>query len=210
MPPKGWNKYAPEQLTRLSALYEQRPLSEAAAACGMTKGAALFQLQSRGLMRKPFSALVKPKLVTLTERQLFYLAGLVDGEGTVTIRKQPRGAPRRPSWKPCVIVSNTDPRLMDWLTETISTPSAYVDSRPMPSGSTAYRFWAAGLGYLPLFEALEPALVLKADLMRLVIEWTRLRLSQYKNDPLTERQHEIISLIRARNTKPSRRSVAVA
>lgn len=205
MPAKGWSKYTPEQLTRLSELYKTMPLRDAAIEIGIPYNAAFYQLQKRGLLSKPFSSIVKSHPVTLTDAQLHYLAGLVDGEGTVTIRKLHRGKSRKPAWKPCVIVSNTDRRLMDWLLSAIPTSSAYVDSRKTPSGSTSYRFWAIGLGYLPLFEALQPVLVLKGDLMELVVEWTRERLSQSRTDPLTPRQLEIVSLIRGRNMTPSQR-----
>lgn len=207
MPPKGTSKYTPEQLTKLSTLYEQMPLREAADACGMTYAAAFFQLQSRGLTRKRFSQLVALHDPLLTDRQLFYFAGLIDGEGTVTIRRMVRGGGRPPTWKPCLIVANTDQRLIDWLMTTFPPPRRF-DARATPHRSTAYRFWLEGLGYLPLYERLQPELILKGDILSLVIEWTRIRLSQFKTDPLTDRQLEIISMIRARNTKPSRRLAA--
>jgi len=204
MPARGWSKYTPEQLETLFEAYKRMPLREAAVLAGLTYNAAFFQLQSRGLTKKPFSASITLHPVTISESDVCYFAGLIDGEGTVTIRKVNRGTDRNFSYRPCLIVANTDKRLIDWLMETFPSPRRF-DSRITPQQSTAYRFWLEGLGYLPLFEALQPKLVIKGDILELVIEWTRERLSQSRTDPLTTRQLEIISLIRARNTKPSRR-----
>lgn len=204
MPPKGWTKYTPEQLSKLQEAYRTMSLEDAAASVGMTRGAAFFQLQSRGLMRKEFAALVEMKPVVMDERELHYFAGLLDGEGTVTVRRINRGKGRKHSFKPSLCVSNTDKRMMDWVMD--RAPGAWLDTpRRSPTGTLCYRVFVEGLGQLPLYQALEPVLVIKSDLMAAVIEWSEIRLSQSRTDPLTKRQLEIVQQIRARNMSPSSR-----
>jgi hypothetical protein len=203
MPPKGSCKYTPEQLSELQEAFKTMSLEEAAAQVCMTKGAAFWQLQSRGLMRKPFSARIETKPVSMTACELHYFAGLVDGEGTVTVRRMNRGKQRNFSYKPSVCVSNTDKRMMDWI---MARTQSWCDTpRQNSHGTWCYRCFTEGLGNLPIFRALQPLLVIKGDLMAAVIEWSEIRLSQSATDPLTMRQHEIVSQIRERNTTPSRR-----
>lgn len=204
MPRKGWSKYTPDELRKLQEAFSTMTLEEAAASVGMTRGSAYSALQSRGLMRKLLSASIEMKQMCMTDCELHYLAGLVDGEGTVTLRTINRGRSRNSSVKPSLIVSNTDKRMMDWITQRV--PGAWLDTpRPTPHGTISYRCFIEGLGQLPLYRALQPLLVLKGDLLAVVIEWCETRLQQSRQDPLTTRQLEIISQIRERNMTPSRR-----
>ena len=204
MPPKGWTKYTPDQLSALLEAFKTMSLEDAAAQVGWTRGAAFWQLQSRGLMRKTFGDLIEMKPMHMSEPHLYYFAGLIDGEGTVTIRRVNRGKARNPSMKPSICVSNTDKRMMDWVQSQV--PQSWLDTpRRSSQGTMCYRVFAEGLGHLPLYRALQPLLVIKGDLMAVVIEWCEIRLSQSRQDPLTMRQLEIVQQIRERNTTPSRR-----
>lgn len=200
MPAAGYRKYTPEQLGRLSQLYAQMPLREAAEHAGMTYEAAFWQVRQLGL-RKQFSQIVKLNPVTVGPESLSYLAGLIDGEGTVSIRKFSG------KYKPTIRVANTSQPLMAWLERHFDGPSTFIEHRRIRPASElqCYMYHIQGLGHLPLYQALVPRLVIKRQQMECLVEFTELRLTQNRSDPLSERQLELVSTVRNLNIKPSAR-----
>jgi hypothetical protein len=192
------NTFTPEDSETLSRLYETMTLREVAERMGRTYGSVLGQKHRLGLT-KSFAQIVEQHPVTATNEQLAYTAGLIDGEGTVSIRKF------RGKWKPHIRIANSSVPLMDWLSETFTTPSIFIERRrPKASGGlTHYLFHIAGLGYLPLYEALIPLLVIKREQMECLAEFSRLRLSQSRVEALTDRQLELVQRVRDLNIKPS-------
>jgi hypothetical protein len=204
MPVSGYRKYAPEQLAMLSQLYGQMTLREAAERVGMTYEAAFWQARQLGL-RKSFSQIVKLNPVTASSEHLSYLAGLIDGEGTVSIRKFSG------KFKPCIRVANTSWPLMEWLRETFDGPSVFIEHRLIrASRLQCYMFHFQGLGHLPLYEALAPRLVIKRAQMECLVEFSRERLGQHRMESLSARQMELVSTVRDLNIPPSRRSRAAS
>ena len=202
MPALGYRKYAPEQSAELFRLYEQMPLRDAAAQLGLTFGQAFWQVQQAGV-RKPLSQVVTFQPVTQTPEQLAYTAGLIDGEGTVSIRR----VPGKHNPRPHVRIANSSVPLMDWLRATYSGPSIIIERRkPRQSRVTHYMFHIGGFGYLPLYEAFLPYLVIKGPQMRCLIEYSKERLSQTRLEPVSPRCLEMVATVRALNIKPSRRS----
>lgn len=200
MPQLGYRKYTQEQSEALFQLYEQMPLKEAAERLGLTYGQAFWQVQKAGI-RKPLSQKIPLHPVTLTSEQLAYIAGLVDGEATVSIRIPP--GKRNPI--PHVRIANSSWPLMEWLRETLKGPSVVIE-RKNPRGRvgvTHYVFRWSGLGYLPLYEALLPYLVIKHPQMTCLVEFCKERLPQSKMDELTPRCREMVTTVRSLNIKPS-------
>lgn len=193
-------KWTPDRLAELSELYVRMPLRLAAVTMGVSEGAAHAALHDAGVT-KPFSAYIPLKPMPLTAEQLAYFAGMIDADGTVTVRRDGL------KWKPQIAITNTSLVLMDWLAATLSGPGArvnlqrpatLVDGRPRQA---VYAFKVLGLGWLPFFQALEPYLVIKRDRMALVIEWTELRRAQTRTEPLLPRHLVIVDTIRRLNTK---------
>jgi hypothetical protein len=201
MPIKGYRKYTQEQLTILFDAYKRMPLKEAAKVAGMTYRAAMWQVHQSG-SGKAFGDISPAKEVALSEVQLAYIAGLIDGEGSIAVRKMRAG-----KVKPSVRIASTDTLLMDWLMSTLSGPSIYttVSRKPKPGRLALLLYHIEGLTYLPLYEALLPYLVIKRERMELMIEWCEIRLGQTKTDPYTERQQFITQRIRLLNTRMSQR-----
>lgn len=80
---------------------------------------------------------VRKVIKPMTAEQCAYLAGILDGEGYITLsRKRDHTGCRRPfSFRPLVEVSNTNPRLLQWLEET----TGFGVSRPCNRTSTAHK-----------------------------------------------------------------------
>jgi hypothetical protein len=206
MPALGYRKYTSEQLAELSTLYEQMPLKDAAKRLGLTYGQAFYQLQRVGV-RKPISRIITFQPVTQTPEQLAYTAGLIDGEGTVSIRR----TPGKHNPRPHVRIANSSWPLMEWLQATYSGPSIIIERRrPKHSRVTHYMFHIGGFGYLPLYEALVPYLVIKGPQMTCLIEYVKERSSQTRLEPLSPRCQEMVDTVRRLNIKPSNRSLGEA
>lgn len=189
-------KYSAAQLATLSQLLLRMPDADVAREMGWTAGALRAQKARMGLHR-PLSLTVLPRPVTLTPVEVAYLAGLIDGEGTVSVKLVGH---RRTAW---LSIANTSTELMDWLRATIPGPGAHMRAHRIRAEGRrqVFSFLIIGLGWLPLFEALEPLLIVKRPQMRLLIEFCRIRLSQHNKAPWTERQRRIVAEIRALNTR---------
>lgn len=192
------NTYTQDDLETLSRLYEMMPLREVAKAMGRSYGSVLWRKHEMGL-DKPWSQIVQRHPVAASSAQLAYTAGLIDGEGTVSIRKFSG------KWKPHIRIANSSVPLMEWLSAVFTTPGIFIERRrPKASGGlTHYMFHIPGLGHLPLYEALLPYLVIKQPQMECLIEFTQLRLSQNRVELLNDRQLELVQRVRDLNIKPS-------
>ena len=127
------------------------------------------------------------KTLNLSETEKAYIAGLIDGEGTVGVHKG-KGiclAPR-------VQISNTQIPLLTWLLEKIGT--GYVHRTEYET--TFY-------DVKPLLKAALPYLRIKKRQAELVIEFVDLRLSRTKwFDQFTQREIDIREELRKLNMKP--------
>ena len=194
-------KFSPEEFRTLRRLYPTMTLDEVAVVMGRTKNSVMWARHSIGL-QKPFSQIVQSHPVQPTRMQLAYIAGLIDGEGTVTIRRLSG------KWLPMIQIVNTDLPVMDWLYSVMNGPSTMVQRTHhvnRPDRAMAYTFRMQGLGNLPTYRTLLPLLIIKKERLALMIEFCRIRLTQNRMEPLNERQLEIISAIRNLNIKPSTR-----
>lgn len=100
----------------------------------------------------------------VTETEIAYLAGIIDGEGTLTLEKKHGTGPYadRLYLRPLVHVTNTDMVLLDWIQVRFG---GYL--HPQPIGRAAerskpcYRLTWGGTKALPLLDAVAPYLVSK-------------------------------------------------
>ena len=128
-----------------------------------------------------------------------YLAGLIDGEGHISITRsdKPEYRTQRGTMKlyPCpvryglvVAVSNTDIRLVKWLKETFG--GSYNGGRPFkkhPNWKPKYQWNVCGNKDKELFLlALLPYLVLKREQAIIALEFVRLR-----NEKAPEKRQEL-------------------
>lgn len=191
-----------DELKTLSELYPVMPLRQVAATMGRSYSSVLWAKHTLGL-RKSFAQMVTTKPVSLTETQLAYIAGLIDGEGTVSIRKFSG------KWKPHFRIANTSRTLLDWLEGTVQGPSVFTEHRQVgPQRVPCYMFHVSGIGWVEMFERLLPYMVIKHEQMAALAEFSRIRLGQDRMAELSERQLWLVSRVRALNIKPSQRLVA--
>jgi hypothetical protein len=186
------------ELKTLRGLRAERSVKEIAVVMGRSVGAVRAQLNRLGV-RRTYGELYPLRTVRLTRAELGYLAGLIDGEGTVTVGLSGN------TLKPQVVVSNTSVAMMEWLQTRIPGPGAWVArTRAQQDGkATVYQFMMLGLRWVGLWRAVLPLLVVKGPQMRLVIEYAELRRAQHCYTPALPRHDQIIVEVRRLNTKPS-------
>jgi hypothetical protein len=137
----------------------------------------------------------------LTPLELAYLAGIVDGEGTVTVaRRSVRPANPKTYYQPLLTIHNTSTNLRNWLVTRGFSSCLYTSTSGTPC-------WKMNMGGLALDEALRllvPCLVVKQAQALLVMEFCRLRAAQSLRQRPTPEMLQIYRELRRLNMRFSR------
>ena len=112
------------------------------------------------------------------QEEIIYLAGLVDGEGTISL------ASCRGYYRPFCCITTTDPLLIAWLKRFFWQKETHCkNQRNRPYVKAVL----TGYGITPFLNALEPYLVIKKVHCQILRSYIALRLSQkWKEKPSTE------------------------
>lgn len=202
--------FSAEQSEIISQQYQKQGASRLAQRLGRSPRSIAAKASKLGLSRTIGDrAVMHP--VTMTNAELAYLAGIIDGEGTVTVKRTP-GRDRPIPW---VAIANTAEPLIDWLRVRFATPNVivapvtpgqrrggYSATIPLPSWIFSFR----GYNYLPLYRALLPLLVIKQPQMAMLIEYSDIRLSQVRDAVSTTREQVLVQMIRFMNSRRLRLS----
>ena len=107
----------------------------------------------------------------MTRDEIVYLAGIIDGEGSVTIvaRDDPRTT--RTQFQPRVLIFNTNAELMDWIQERFG--GTLLSDPARPGRRTCYRLIWAGRRVIELLYKVRPFLIIKAERATVVIDGWR-------------------------------------
>lgn len=104
----------------------------------------------------------------LTEVQAAYLAGLVDGEGSIMLNPRAGG-----SITSRVVISNTHRGVLDWVAETTGIGNVQAH-RPQDARHRAGWMWVTnGDGALSLLEQIRPYMIIKTEQADLAVEAQR-------------------------------------
>ena len=155
-------------------------------------------LYSHGLysQRKTVKRRNQVPVGTLSREELAYLAGIVDGEGTVSILAA-GGRQSGRYFRPVLSVANTSLALKQWLEQRGFYSSFYLNGKGRP----CWKINVSGYGIDDVLLALLPYLVIKAPQAALVIEFCQLRLAQRHSAEPTGRMLQIVETIRRLNRR---------
>lgn len=104
----------------------------------------------------------------LTDRDMAYLAGIIDGEGSIEVRFLSGRPAKRTGLAILIRVANTDPRLIEWLVSRCGG-RCYTSKRNLPSRDI--HFWNLPVrANLVLSERLLGYLLLKREQLQLALE----------------------------------------
>lgn len=101
----------------------------------------------------------------LSERDISYLAGLVDGEGSVSLFT--RGQAEKGYVTPSLQITNCDRRLIDWLHENLG--GQVYEQKPRSRRRPCWLWCCFGKVARDIIKRVEPSLIVKGEQARVVL-----------------------------------------
>jgi hypothetical protein len=129
----------------------------------------------------------------LTETEKAYLAGLIDGEGCLTITKQKMHECISYSYAILVIVSMTDERVIRYLHKTTGLGTVHFVPPPKTEYKDQWSWQLSRFQALDLIAAIVDYLIVKQDEARLILEFAKIPIQRRKFgaiDPATSALRE--------------------
>lgn len=115
----------------------------------------------------------------LPDTLLAYMAGIIDGEGCLTISRQIRKDRKNPSFKTSITVSNTDRRLVDIFHENFGGVIYETKDNRVSKGWANSFTWHCSIGNSAIFlKAILPYLIAKKAQALMILEFQEVQ-SQY-------------------------------
>lgn len=144
----------------------------------------------------------------IQEKELAYLAGIIDGEGSIDIRSLPPGKHRRNgSYSSLLCISNTNTLILDECVRIMrecEIPHYISKSKVNGNRKQSYQIICAGPNRcFRCLWVIEPYLVGKKSQANLTMEfvWSRIGHTDKYHTPYTERELYIVQAIRQLNKK---------
>ena len=139
----------------------------------------------------------------MIETELAYLAGIIDGEGTLGVSKHKK---ERGHHYPYLTIANTSFALIQLVHKLIGEGSVYEYKSRQPKWKASYEFALRGNGLRRFLPLIQEFLFLKRRQAELVSEMLRLTNRKdptyvYKDPKRLERREEIIEELHALNLK---------
>jgi hypothetical protein len=171
------NKFSIQELSRLT---------------GVTYTSVAQALYSRSLRASRYRRTgAKISLaLNMSEHEIAYLAGIVDGEGTLTIQARPNRSGKGQTYRPNITISNTSTHLRDWM----NARGFYAIEAVNGNGRPYWRFQQSGFGLKHILLRLQPYLIVKKNHCDLILDFISQREAQSKHEPATDRMREIVEI----------------
>lgn len=141
-------------------------------------------------------------MVWLTKTEKAYLAGIIDGEGTVTLTCSNRGQYAQPQ----VSIANNNLKLIRWIRQRVGFGSIITKKPKKPNHSIAYAWQVNRAGQCKnILKIVYPFLILKRNQAKIVLEQYSTvtpRNGKYSGRML-ERKLKLIEKIQKLNRRPN-------
>lgn len=199
---QGWkNHFTEAEIQYLVANYPIVTVSELASKLGKSEEAiesAIQMLRIRGLIGKKKimnkSKMCVEKLSKASETDIAYMAGLVDGEGTISIATTK--ATHR--FRPFIEITNTDPLMIKWLQKYFWQKVRKGETdlhRPV------FKVHLTGYGITPFLERIKPYLTAKKIQCSLLMAFIKLRQNQNWKDSSSVEMLDTLKDLRILNSR---------
>jgi DNA-binding CsgD family transcriptional regulator len=200
---KWWTE---EEEERLRELLKKHSLSEIARLLGRTKSSVATKVWELGLATEHYNGLRNASNVNtnVPEWVRGYVAGLLDGEGVVSIVSTRRKDRKNGMWKPIVDITNTCKEALEFIIKQIggfrfSTKKGVMTPH---SRKPVYRIMLVRhKDVLEFLEMVMPYLIIKRRQAELVVEFCKSRLAKPNHAPYDEREKEIIAEVKRLNKR---------
>ena len=131
--------------------------------------------------------------ITLTQRA--YLAGLIDGEGTITICKNKK------AYNAHISIANTNFDMLKWVQNLLPQGTLAVAHQPTKVNKKCWIYAITGARIAPLLRALIPFLIGKRKVAKLVLKWINLRDQMFFRTAFSSEIQMIYQKIKASNAR---------
>lgn len=138
-------------------------------------------------------------VMSLPVTEMAYLAGIVDGEGSIGIARHRVTKHNRTYFRPHLTISNTNEDLLEWLQARHFRGNLVMNTKHRPYFKIAW----GGFSVAEVLKALLPYLVIKRRHAELLIEFCKLRIALKKKYKLTPRMELIYMELRRLNWRQS-------
>jgi len=133
-----------------------------------------------------------------------YLAGFVDGEGSLSLNrgaaKRTGDRPRALCFRPCLGITNNNRQVLELIQCFLRDGAIYRCERSSVNARVGWRFVIMGNRLLPVLRELEPRLHIKQRQAELLIAFIERR-KQLRTRRLTETDYEFVRQCRALNNR---------
>jgi len=206
-------RWTAEEEDRLKASYPTLPRAELMQAFpGKSFQAIQVKARKFGLKRngatswRPYR---NPFRRPLTEAELAYIAGIIDGEGSIGFNRVHRGTGRWLVYTPRVGVSNQSETLIRWMDERIVWCSNNLGAQTGGYG-WAYKPYIHGHRCATLLQALLPYLLIKPTQAQLVIKFCDSRAPVPPGTPYSSEEIAMVEQVYALNRKKAQPTSALS
>ena len=189
---KPWSKQEVAYLRE----HAGEPVARLASCLGRSETAVATKLSRLGISNR----LSRFKDFTLSLPDAAYLAGIIDGEGTLTCSVAWPKSKQLPKITALCFISNTNEELIGYLKDLIPSSHIVVDS-PRSKATRRIR-WKIIFGEPILSKVLSeilPYLIVKKEHARLILEFSEIRREHWHKGAITARQIEIVLALRRLN-----------
>ena len=133
-----------------------------------------------------------------------YLAGLLDADGSVSVRKYKRKDSSTYKYHVECVISNSDNSLMDWLVTKLGGGVLIINKKAPQKHKTVWRWVVTGRKVIPILEKCIPHMIVKKQRARLGLQFAE-TLSQFPlsgkatPDDVVEMRDYIVTQIKRMN-----------
>ena len=144
------------------------------------------------------------------QERLAFLAGLIEGEGTITIQRSNKRKNGKHNILPIVQIANSNAELIEFavktLRETGASPYVYWKKQSEKTRAPSATIHLGGYNRVGSFlKVITPYLISKRRQAEIVLSMCERRCNQPKNTPYADEDLQAVDLIRQLNTKPGTR-----
>jgi hypothetical protein len=168
-----YQKWDEKSIEQLKCMYEDRcTMKKIADFMGRKLTSIKSALRKFGIS-KP-AKYSKQIVNDLSDVDLAYIAGIVDGEGCIIIEKRTTtllNGEKNPLYKACVKVGNNDEKLIDWLIKKVGGGYKSVDIREGKNNN--YKWQLSQTMTLKLLILLKPYLVIKKEQVDVICDFRK-------------------------------------
>lgn len=183
-------RWSPEEISVLREKYQVSPQEDL---LKLFPGRTWREIAHKGSrIGLPRKYLRPGKVGSFSETEKAYIAGIVDGEGSITINIT------RCRWSPLISVINTYEELIDWLVPRFHVNKLKVKTLKRWKERYIINVWKTW-DVITILEQIMPYLIVKKRNAELVLEFCKLKLFNLSGEP-TSRDYEILKEIRTLNS----------